>query len=96
MGAIYRPTGLLPGALSGISLDSRVGGLFTKFGVAQIVAQIQFQIFRSGNISSKSLILLVGAAGFEPATFWSQTRRATRLRYAPIGWQLIHLVRHRQ
>jgi hypothetical protein len=26
---------------------------------------------------------LVGAAGFEPATFWSQTRRATRLRYAP-------------
>src|SRR3954454_17526439 len=27
--------------------------------------------------------VLVGAAGFEPATFWSQTRRATRLRYAP-------------
>src|SRR3569833_190601 len=27
---------------------------------------------------------LVGAAGFEPATFWSQTRRATRLRYAPM------------
>ena len=26
---------------------------------------------------------VVGAAGFEPATFWSQTRRATRLRYAP-------------
>src|SRR6266545_1057803 len=26
---------------------------------------------------------MVGAAGFEPATFWSQTRRATRLRYAP-------------
>src|SRR6476469_10607485 len=27
---------------------------------------------------------MVGAAGFEPATFWSQTRRATRLRYAPM------------
>src|SRR5262245_60565225 len=27
---------------------------------------------------------VVGAAGFEPATFWSQTRRATRLRYAPL------------
>src|SRR5690242_15392556 len=26
---------------------------------------------------------LVGAAGFEPATFCSQSRRATRLRYAP-------------
>lgn len=27
---------------------------------------------------------LVGAVGFEPTTFWSQTRRATGLRYAPI------------
>ena|SRR5690625_1263114 len=26
---------------------------------------------------------LVGAAGFEPATFCSQSRRATKLRYAP-------------
>ena len=28
-------------------------------------------------------IIMVGAAGFEPATLWSQTRCATRLRYAP-------------
>ena len=27
---------------------------------------------------------LVGAKGFEPSTLWSQTRCATRLRYAPI------------
>lgn len=27
----------------------------------------------------------VGAAGFEPTAFWSQTRRATGLRYAPIN-----------
>ena len=27
---------------------------------------------------------MVGAAGFEPATLWSQTRCATRLRYAPM------------
>lgn len=26
---------------------------------------------------------MVGAVGFEPTTFWSQTRRATKLRYAP-------------
>ncbi len=26
---------------------------------------------------------MVGARGFEPPTSWSQTRRATRLRYAP-------------
>src|SRR5690554_4446081 len=31
--------------------------------------------------------VVVGAAGFEPATPWSQTRCATRLRYAPtIAW----------
>ena len=28
-------------------------------------------------------MILVGAAGFEPATLWSQTRCATRLRHAP-------------
>src|SRR5437870_8825812 len=27
----------------------------------------------------------VGAPGFEPGTFWSQTRRATGLRYAPLS-----------
>ncbi len=26
---------------------------------------------------------LVEVAGFEPAAFWSRTKRATRLRYAP-------------
>ena len=29
---------------------------------------------------------LVGATGFEPATFSSRTRRATKLRYAPFWW----------
>ena len=28
-------------------------------------------------------IKMVGVAGFEPATLWSQTRCATRLRYTP-------------
>ena len=27
--------------------------------------------------------IVVGAKGFEPSTLWSQTRCATRLRYAP-------------
>ena len=31
--------------------------------------------------------LLVGAAGFEPATFRSQSGCATRLRYAPSGFE---------
>ena len=29
----------------------------------------------------------VGATGFEPATSSSRTKRATKLRYAPIGWR---------
>ena len=27
---------------------------------------------------------MVGAEGIEPSTFWSRTKRATRLRYAPM------------
>ena len=30
----------------------------------------------------------VGATGFEPATTWSQTRRATGLRYTPLDVNL--------
>jgi hypothetical protein len=26
---------------------------------------------------------VVGVTGFEPATFWSRTKRATKLRYTP-------------
>src|SRR5438876_11443290 len=46
--------------------------------------------FLSGNCRDargqfpKALILLVGVAGFEPATPSSRTRCATRLRYTPI------------
>src|SRR2546430_11105866 len=39
------------------------------------------------NAGTTSLVVncgrMVGAVGFEPTTFWSQTRRATKLRYAP-------------
>ncbi len=31
----------------------------------------------------RSREIVVGAKGFEPSTLWSQTRCATRLRYAP-------------
>ena len=34
----------------------------------------------AGNLASGEM---VGAIGFEPTTLWSQTRCATRLRYAP-------------
>ena len=33
--------------------------------------------------------LLVGAAGFEPAASCSQSRRATKLRYAPVSSLII-------
>ena len=41
----------------------------------------------------KSLAKLVGAEGFEPPTLWSQTRCATRLRYAPTSRPLSHVDR---
>lgn len=31
------------------------------------------------------VFILVEVTGFEPATFWSRTKRATKLRYAPNG-----------
>ena len=41
----------------------------------------------------ESIGKMVGAVGFEPTTFWSQTRRATKLRYAPItGGEISHNV----
>ena len=35
---------------------------------------------------------MVGVAGFEPATLWSQTRCATRLRYTPSELLIQHLL----
>ena len=32
----------------------------------------------------KSVVLRVEVAGFEPAAFWSRTKRATKLRYTSI------------
>ena len=40
---------------------------------------------------------MVGETGFEPATSWSQTRRATRLRYSPkesLFNAIVHGVHH--
>jgi hypothetical protein len=48
------------------------------------------QLLQGFRIRDKLLILLVGAEGFEPPTLWSQTRCATRLRYAPTLNSLPH------
>ena len=49
-----------------------------KLAVGQDYNPLQFQQVRSDRG-------VVGAPGFEPGAFGSQSRRATRLRYAPIG-----------
>ncbi len=36
---------------------------------------------------------MVGVKGFEPPTFWSQTRRATKLRYTPIKLRAVSQLR---
>ena len=38
--------------------------------------------------------LLVGATGFEPATSSSRTKRATKLRHAPTGGEVLRLLSH--
>ena len=43
-----------------------------------------FREYPAGGHHPKPLILLVGAAGFEPTTCSTQNCRATRLRYTPI------------
>ena len=35
----------------------------------------------------KSVVLRVEVAGFEPAAFWSRTKRATKLRYTSVADQ---------
>tara|TARA_B100000959_G_scaffold177029_1_gene185213 strand:+ start:1110 stop:1502 length:393 start_codon:yes stop_codon:yes gene_type:complete len=61
------------------------GGVLSKFSKTNSLKKSKKNI--SNKIITKFVLVLfikmVGAAGFEPATLWSQTRCATRLRYAP-------------
>ena len=46
---------------------------------------LEYSDFQNFPFRKKSCFFyLIGAAGFEPAALWSQTRCATKLRYAPI------------
>src|SRR5215510_11448303 len=68
------------GAINGASEPSVVGQARRP---AQHLPQGVFGEGQRPKISCKSLILLVGATGFEPVTWSTQNSRATRLRYAP-------------
>jgi hypothetical protein len=52
---------------------------------AALLAAVFLAARRKGMAVSR--LVLVGAAGFEPATFRSQSGCATRLRYAPRGFE---------
>lgn len=41
--------------------------------------------YKSSNKAKFEGLSVVEVTGFEPATFWSRTKRATKLRYAPIN-----------
>ena len=51
----------------------------------QLVDRTQKHRFLAKLAQRKLLILLVGARGFEPPTSCSQSRRAARLRHAPMA-----------
>jgi len=58
----------------------KVNSIFN--GVAQLSKVLEGN--KKGQTSNEAdLSCQVGAAGFEPATSWSQTKRDTGLRYAP-------------
>jgi hypothetical protein len=59
-----------------------------KQEIRRISAEQKMAVGSEMTVSDNGLVAyghseVVGATGFEPATSWSQTRRATMLRYAP-------------
>ena len=48
------------------------------------VSVVRNGTFREISLGAKSFRKMVGAPRFELGTSWSRTKRATRLRYAPI------------
>ena len=46
-------------------------------------SSLRVDIKKAPTLRQMLIFILVGARGFEPPTSWSQTKRATRLRYAP-------------
>ena len=58
-------------------------------GFDLVASRIQIQ-FDAKKPNKKAVVrlpfCLVGVTGFEPATFWSRTKRATKLRYTPKKW----------
>ena len=54
------------------------------FSIQLSYGQSRTNVTTNKNAKGKALAnVVVGAKGFEPSTLWSQTRCATRLRYAP-------------
>ena len=52
--------------------------------VGGAVVTLKAELVVSSSTGRRSVLTnMVGAIGFEPTTSWSQTRRATGLRYAP-------------
>jgi hypothetical protein len=71
-----RPVGFEPTTLG---LEGRCS-ILMSYGRMELCLRIPWQ----ANIATLyPLAILVGVEGFEPPTFCSQSRRATRLRYTP-------------
>ena len=67
-----------------LRLGDTVGGKGQiRLFIVPTVHEKQIKLECPSSISIRTLCM-VGAAGFEPAASWSRTKRATKLRYAPL------------
>ena len=77
---LQKTSSILPGALISVSKVSNSNSHFLLFLFPDCMAVFEGLYIFAFFIKKK----VVGAAGFEPAIYWSQTSRDTRLRYAPL------------
>ncbi len=86
-----RPSGPKPDALPGCAMPRRCrvlrNGRGSKIRTCDPLVPNQMRYQAALCPDCKDFEEVVGAARFELATLWSQTRCATRLRYAPCNFQ---------
>lgn len=70
-----------------VDRDSRL----CRLALGRLGRLLLYQLSYTEIIGQYGRMNMVGVRGFEPPTSWTQTRRATRLRYTPLYFTSRHL-----